>query len=243
MGMRKGSFHGQDALDIRQGLRRETLVDRICEILEEEILNGALGPGSKLSEARVAVRFGVSRIPAREALNRLEDMGLVRKTHLSREVAEFSLHEFREIYELKNVIEAFGAMKGSLAATKEDLAEIQLVLDEMVRCSRSGNLRELARINARFHDLLVFSSRHGEIIRSYSSLVKRVRWAALSHSLPGRPAQSTDEHMAIFDAFKRRDGQRVRMLLESHLNASMERTLGRMAKRDDGKTRKGRSGG
>ncbi|NIS61920.1 MAG: GntR family transcriptional regulator, partial [Proteobacteria bacterium] len=75
--------------DITINLNRETLVDRIVDILEGRILTGELKPTAKLSEARVAKEFGVSRVPAREALQRLQEMNLVRKTRLGREVAKF----------------------------------------------------------------------------------------------------------------------------------------------------------
>lgn len=117
------------ANNIKFNLNRETLVDRIIDILEERILTGELSPRTKLSELGVANEFGVSKVPAREALQRLEEMNQVRKTHVARGVAEFSLEEFREINELKNVVEAFGAMKGALNANDQDLTKIQSVID------------------------------------------------------------------------------------------------------------------
>src|SRR5512137_746599 len=103
-------------VDIKSNLNRETLVDRIVDILEDRILKGDLPPGTKLSEAAIGKEFEVSRVPAREALQRLEEMNLVRKNHLSRTVAKFNRDEFFQLYELKNIVEAFGAMKGALTA-------------------------------------------------------------------------------------------------------------------------------
>ena len=57
---------------------RETIVDQIVNILEHRIMSGDLSPGSKLGELMVSKEFGVSRIPSREALQRLEDMNFVR---------------------------------------------------------------------------------------------------------------------------------------------------------------------
>ncbi len=214
------------AKNIKFNLNRETLVDRIVDILEDLILTGKLLPKTKLSEGRVANEFGVSKVPAREALQRLEEMNLVRKTHLSREVAEFSLEEFREIYELKNAVEAFGAMKGALNATDQDLSRIESLIDKMKDCTNSGNLRELRSFNFQFHDLLVYCSRNQKVIKTYVLLAKQIRWAtSLSLSLPDRPVHSTQEHLAIFEAFKQRDAKKVRTLLEKHANDSMERVL------------------
>lgn len=219
--------------NIKLNLHRETLVDRIVNILEDRILAAELLPRTKLSEARVANEFGVSKVPAREALQRLEEMNLVRKTHLGREVANFSLEEFREIYELKNVVEAFGAMKGAVNATSQDLKEIQWVIDKMKDCTNSRDLSELRRMNLQFHDFLVCCSGNQKVIETYGLLAKQVRWAAsLSFSLPHRPVRSTKEHIAIFEAFKGRDAKKVRTLLENHTNRSMERTLSQLKRKE-----------
>jgi len=222
-----------DTKNITLNLNRETLVDRIVTILEDRILAGELLPETKLSEVRVANEFGVSRAPAREALQRLQEMNLVRKTHFGREVAKFSLEEFREIHELKNVVGAFGAMEGALNATDQDLKKIQSVIDKMKGCANSRDLRQLRSLNFQFHDLLVYCSRNQKVIDTYSLLAKQVRWAAsLSLSLPDRPLRSTQEHLSIFEAFKQRDAKKVRVLMEKHTNDSMERILSQLRSKE-----------
>lgn len=215
--------------NVKLNLNRETLVDRIVEILENRILTGELEPKTKLSETWVANEFEVSRSPAREALQRLEDMNLVRKTHMGREVANFTLDEFREVYELKNVVEAFGAMKGALKATNRDLKKTQSVMKAMSKCLNSMGFEKLKHLNYQFHDLLVKCSGNEKLIETYVSLVKQVRWAtSFSLGLPGRPQQSFNEHQAIFEAFEQRRAQKLRDLLEIHSNNNMERVLSQL---------------
>jgi DNA-binding GntR family transcriptional regulator len=217
------------AKGIKLNLNRETLVDRIVEILEDRILTGELEPKTKLSETWVADEFDVSRSPAREALQRLEDMNFVRKTHIGREVADFTLDEFREIYELKNVVEAFGAMKGALKATNWDLKKIQSVMKNMSKCLNSGEFEKIKHLNYQFHDLLVKCSGNEKLIETYVSLVKQVRWStSFSLGLPGRPQQSFEEHQAIFEVFRQRRAQEVRDLLETHSNNNMKRVLSQL---------------
>lgn len=212
--------------DIKSNLNRETLVGRIVDVLEDRILKGELLPSTKLSEAGIAKEFGVSRVPAREALQRLQEMNLLRKTHLAREVVKFSLAEFRELYELKNAVESYGAMKGAYLATDQDIKKIQSVIQGMENCTKSGNLKRVKHFNLQFHDLLVYCSRNQKLIQTCLSLAKQVRWvASLSLFSPNRPEQSLKEHVAIFEAFKRRDGKKVRTLLETHTHNSMERSL------------------
>lgn len=218
----------------RLTVHRETLVDRLVQLLQESILSGNLKPKTKLSEAQVAKEFGVSRAPAREALQRLEEMNLIRKNHLGREVAEFSSDEFQQIYELKNVVEAFGAMKGALKAKEEEMARIQSVLGRMEQCILSGDLTRLRYLNYEFHDLLVSCCQNKKLIETYQSLVKQVRWAtSLSLELPARPEESFREHREIFEAFQHKDEEKVRVLLEMHSNANLNRILSRMEPRGE----------
>jgi len=232
----------REIVDIRTNLNRETLVDRIVGLLEDRVLSGELLPGMRVSEAGIANEFGVSRVPAREALQRLQEMNLLRKTHLGREVAKLSIAEFREIYELKNVVEAFGAMKGAFLTTDQDLKKIQSVIRAIENCTKSGDLRRLRHLNIQFHNLLVYCSRNQKLIQTYLSLAKQVRWiASLSLFSPNRPQQSLEEHKAIFEAFKCRDGKRVRTLLEKHTNNSMERSLHQLELKE-GKEKSERSG-
>ena len=216
-------------MDIKASLNRETLVDRIVDILESRILNGELLPRTKLSEIQVADEFKVSRVPAREALQRLEEKNLVRKDHRGREIADFSRDEYAQIHELKNVVEAFGVMKGALKASPQDISRIESVMRRMERHASRGNLAEMQRCNYEFHDLLVSRCGNKKLIEAYLSLVKQVRWATtLSLQLPSRLKEAYREHREIFEAFRRKDGETARALIADHSHASMQRLLSQM---------------
>lgn len=219
--------------NIRLTVNRETLVDRLVQILQDSILTGKIKPKTRLSEAGVAEEFGVSRVPAREALQRLEEMNLVRKNHLGREVVEFSREEFTQIYELKNVIEAFGAAKGCLLASEEKLAELQSILLKMEQSLSKGDLNQLRYLNYEFHDLMVNCCQNEKLIEVYSSLVKKIRWAtSLSLELPARPEESFREHKLIYEAFRERNSERLRGLMEEHSYHNMCRILSQMENRE-----------
>jgi DNA-binding GntR family transcriptional regulator len=214
----------QNSIDLE--FRRETLVDRISTILEQRILSGELKPNSKLSEPKVADEFGVSRIPAREALRLLEEKKLVRLTHSGRVVNQFNRKDFQEIYELKNVIEAFGAMLGAQRASSHQLAQLQEAKDLMELQFARGDLDALELTNQKFHELMVFFSGNEKVIESFNTLVNQIRWAtARSFRRPNRPANTIKEHFEIFEAYKNRQSQKVRELLERHSTNNLQRIL------------------
>ncbi len=211
-------------------VHRETLVDKIIDIIENQILTGKLEPGTKLSEASVANEFNVSRAPAREALLRLEDVNLLRKNHLGREVAEFSLEEFREIYEIKNVIEAYAAKQAVDNATERDFKKLKSILNEMYNYLSPPNYKKLIKLNNEFHDHIVHCSPNRKLIGLYDIRVKQVRWTSVNYKT--RPQLSVKEHKEIYEAFIKKDGNKVRTLVESHTMGSMERIITEMKSKE-----------
>lgn len=215
--------------DVEHGsfpLQRETLVDKLVQNIQEAIFSRKRLPKSKISEVGIAAEFGVSRVPAREALQRLEKMNLVRKTRSGREVAHFSPEEFRHIYELKNVVEAFGAMQGALKAGPAEIGNIEKIVALMAEAVDHDDIDRLQRLTHEFHDSLVFCCKNPKVIECFSSLAQQVRWAMpISMRVRERPVIGHREHLEIFAAFRNRKVEKVRSLLETHSNNNMNRIL------------------
>src|SRR5690242_7914784 len=90
--------------------------------MTEEIISGRFAAGAKLSEPELARRFGVSRGPLREAIRRLEERGLVRRTpNAGARVVDFTPEEILEAFDLREAIESMAAR---LAAERMGAAEI-----------------------------------------------------------------------------------------------------------------------
>lgn len=210
-------------------IQRETLVDKLVQSLQDAILSGQRPPKSRISEVGIAAEFGVSRVASRETLQRLENMNLVRKTRSGREVAQFSTEEFRHIYELKNVVEAFGAMRGSLNASPTEIMNIERIISQMQNAVARNDVDQLVRFNHEFHDSLVFCCKNPKVIECFSSLARQIRWAmTIGLRVPERPAMSLQEHQEIFAAFRNREAEKVRFLLETHSQNNLNRILGQL---------------
>ena len=84
--------------------------EELTEILQAEIIHGRLTPESRLTEEEIALRYGVSRSPVREALRNLEGEGLVvRAARRGIWVAPLSLHDLDEIYACRISLEGLAA--------------------------------------------------------------------------------------------------------------------------------------
>lgn len=207
-------------------MARETLADRLLKEIQERIISGKLASGERLSEPSIAKEFGVSRVPAREALQRLEEIGLVKKTYLGREVVKINKEGFKQTTELKIIVEAFGAMQGALNATEADIQHIESLLKKMEAAITATDLQFRLDLNNEYHDYLVHCSRNQKIIDTFADLSVKVRWI-LPYSLRTHsdPAKAHLGHLAIFEAFRRHDGVKVRSLIEKLSTASLDRIL------------------
>src|SRR5882757_3296563 len=100
-------------------------VDRVATEVRRAVLDGSLAPGSTFSIGELAEQLGVSHIPVREALNRLDAQGLiVLRRGRSAMVAPLDRDELRGIYRLRRRIEPDLAARSAEQLTSEDVAEL-----------------------------------------------------------------------------------------------------------------------
>ena len=87
--------------------RRQTAQDTVLAALRADILDGTLAPGDQIVQESLADRYGVSRVPLREALKTLESEGQVAYyPHRGYFVTELSVADLLEVYRLRALLEA-----------------------------------------------------------------------------------------------------------------------------------------
>ena len=132
--------------------------------LADEIVRGALAPGSPLDETDIARRFNVSRTPVREALRQLAASGLVdARAHRGAVVARPSIERMTEMFEAMAELEA---MCAGLAAERMAPAErhgLEAIHEELRVLSHAGNPERFHEVNERFHNAIYAGSQNGYI--------------------------------------------------------------------------------
>lgn len=201
---------------------RETYVDKIVELVEEQILSGTLPPESKISEGQLAKEFDVSRGPAREALNRLEDMGLVEKKGFNRTIKAFDINEYRETYELKIIVESYCTMQAAIKSTEQDHKIIRDLVDQMSKNLSPENQPELGKLVVKFHDYIVGCSRNKTLIDVYQSAQKKIRWTNNVVLKLRDHKVDFKEHYNISKMVLDREPEKARTLMECHTTTNMK---------------------
>lgn len=186
---------------------------------------GVFKPGDRLVESELADRFGVSRTPVREALQRLETQGMLARDGRSLIVATLDHGQLGDLYAVRTELEALAARLAARAAHDEELR----VLRRMVGDDRAlvgGDPRAMARANRRFHRQLHLAS-HNRFLVQQLDLVQRsmALVATTSFAAEGRAAAAMDEHDAIVAALEARDPEAAARALRDHISRAFETRL------------------
>ncbi len=132
--------------------RRMTAQDRVLSGLRTDILTGELGPRDQIVQEALAERYGVSRVPLREALKTLESEGqVVYFPHRGYFVAELSVADLLEVYRLRALLEA-EAIRGAVPTlTDDDVASLADLLGDVVDAASRQDVLAMTAANRRFH--------------------------------------------------------------------------------------------
>jgi DNA-binding GntR family transcriptional regulator len=202
------------------GAGRRISAQAVCTAIRDDIISGFYPPGGRLTEELLAKRYGVSRVPVREALRTLESEGFVRtRRHAGASVAEPTDQEAADLLEIRGVLEPLGAAR---AAQRRTEAHIK-VLRGLVRLGQERSLQrqlsDLPSLDGWFHETLAQASGSPTLVALLTQLRHKIAWVYAVDS-PGRAVESWEEHGAIVDAVARGDAERARKLAAGHVERS-----------------------
>ena len=198
---------------------------RIVDAVTTAIVERRLPPGTKLAEQKIADLFDVSRTIVRQALNRLSRDKLVTlEPARGARVAEPSVEEARQVFEVRGLLEAALAARLAASITPAQVAGLRRHLaDEQAAVARtdvSGRTRRLAD----FHVVLARLLGNEVLADLLADLLSRCSLIALMYQSSHAAGHSSQEHVSIVDALERGDGAAAAALMADHLR-HVERDL------------------
>ena len=185
---------------------------------------GTYGPNTPLVESELAKKFEISRTPIREALQRLETQGILRRDGRSLIVSSLSHEEMGELYVVRIELEGLAARLAAQHAAPEEIG----VLKDMVRRDRSLVTKplEMSRANRRLHETIHRASRNRYLVQQLNE-VHRAMALLVKTTLAeeGRAQQAQGEHEAIVEAIAARDGDQACAQIRAHISAAYKTRL------------------
>jgi DNA-binding GntR family transcriptional regulator len=207
--------------DVNEPLVR-TMRSQVTSRLRERILAGTYAPGAQLLQDAIAVEFGISKIPVREALVELQGEGLVDIfAHRGFQVRSVSLEDFEEIFALRLKIEPAAVAAGARKATAADRETVNAALAKLNEALSSSAVENVGTLNRAFHVALTAPASQpitaGVLDRLH---ILSQRYVQL-HLLPsGRIKRVAREHIALYEAWGAREYGMTEELTRTHIEAA-----------------------
>lgn len=207
---------------------RTAVTRKAYEAVRRAIISGSLTPGTPLNERQLAAQFGVSRTPVREALAMLatEELAVLGSSG-QLVVREVTVTDIRETYDVRVMLEGYGARLAAAAATADDIERLRSLNDQLRKSFRlpapEQDVAAQTRLDAAFHKGIAAASGNRALARLVGQLVDTpIRERAFFWFSRRRHLQSVTHHAEVIDALERRDPDEAERLWQAHIRVGGE---------------------
>ena len=203
----------------------KTLAVKVFGCIKAEIIQGELSQGSKIVESELALKYGISRGPLREAIHRLEQMKLIlRIPHAGSRVVTLDIKTMQDIYTAREALEGMAARLAARHMSDEDILSLQSLLDshEQAISASDGKAYLQEEGNIDFHHRIANASQNQWILENLNGelyqLIRMCRYK--SGQQPTRPAKALAQHRQIAMAIEQRDEELAELLMRRHISGA-----------------------
>ncbi|GAA4245856.1 GntR family transcriptional regulator [Dactylosporangium darangshiense] len=197
----------------------QTKAELVYERLRDAILTGELRPGERVNIDALSRQLGISKIPLREAVQRLTGQGLVVQPnpHAGAQVAPLSLREMRGVYLARGALEGLAARVAATTIADAELAGLQELHEQMRFQFDAGEVDGLSELNRRFHTGIATATHYATLRELTDLTLLRVRHYRVGVRVEPAWGQVIAEHSAILDALRRRDADGAELAARDHV--------------------------
>jgi DNA-binding GntR family transcriptional regulator len=194
------------------------------QLILQAIDHGVFRPGDRLVESELADRFGVSRTPIREALQRLETQSLLTRDGRSLMVASLDHNQLAELYAVRSELEGFAARLAAKHASPEEIRVLFGMIEDDL--SIVGDPLALSRANRRFHTQIHRASHNRFLVRQLDLVHRSMALLTTSSlSVDGRGKVALSEHEKIVQAIEAGDADSAYEAAKMHISRAYETRL------------------
>lgn len=189
----------------------------VYEKIRNDIISGELSKNEKITEAKLAKKYNVSRTPIREALKQLELEYFIKNSYIFSPTTE----EYRQIFEMRIMLESHALRKAAIVYTSSDLEELRSYTEIDIDHESEDKIID---INDKFHQKIMHATNNQFILdtyQKYKSFIYLFSQTVINKRRPGL----IEEHRAIVDALFNRNIELAVSLLEDHLKKDLEFSL------------------
>jgi len=196
-------------------------------LLRRELVNHVFPAGAILLETTLSARYGVSRTPIREALNRLEHDGLLERVVRGYRVRVATPEDIMELYEARIALESAAAASAALRRTDLDLARLEHLSTQLGSATGAD---EVTSVNAEWHRAIWTAAHNGAIAELLERVMTQMR--LFDNGAVGAPdsmERTIKEHAVVLDALRANDAEGARSAVAVHLGRTRDLRLAILA--------------
>ena len=195
----------------------------VYEALRKDIIEGQLKPGQKIIMSEVAKEFGLSDIPVREAIRRLESEGYVHFTpHVGAIVSELDGDKIIELYLIRTELESLATRLAVAHVTTRDIDFLIKKNHEMELAIQAEKLEKLGALNKDFHLRIYRAAPYPILTQLIEDLWEKMeRTQCVFSFVPERAVSSVKEHKKIIEALKAKDTNLAEKLVKNQKSFTM----------------------
>lgn len=192
---------------------------KVFQKIREDILSGKYVENEELKEAAIGAEYGVSRTPVREALRQLELEGLVKIVpNKGAYVTGISKQDIRDIYVIRSYLEGLAARWACENITEAEIENIEEIVYLSEFHAKKKHYEQMVELDNRFHEC-IYKASGSKILEHeltmFHHYVERIRKKFIQKE--ERAMRSNEEHTAILEAIRQRDGNRAETLAHEHI--------------------------
>jgi DNA-binding GntR family transcriptional regulator len=220
-----------DGLSDSSGRDQQSVSQLVYRQLRDQILWGAIPPGTRLSLRTLAAQLGVSSMPVRDALHRLaiEELVEVRPRSATR-VAAISIERITEMFEVRTHLESLAGRLATAHLTRADIRRLKTCQERLENASARGGAEDWHQWNQEFH-LLIFRKCGNALLQRMTQGLwdrnLRLFTARVVTQAAFRNRRSA-EHRRILAALEQRDADAVEAAYRHHMTRSGAETVSYM---------------
>jgi DNA-binding GntR family transcriptional regulator len=197
----------------------ESLTTVVYDAIRDAIINRALAPGSRVTEAGLAAQLGVSKTPVREALLKLRQVGLIEPAgRRGGRIALPSRTSIRHAYETREALESYAARLAAERAGDSDLEQISVTARTCLACAQDGDLSGFRAWDGQFHQAVAAATANPqliELIENALALVVTLRRRDVPHAEAS--VACAKAHVEIARAIEAGDAETAARTMQAHV--------------------------
>jgi DNA-binding GntR family transcriptional regulator len=201
-----------------------SLRGKVFQQIREDILSGKYKDGEELREISLGEELGVSRTPVREALRQLELEGLVKIIpNKGAYVTGISDKDIRDIYVIRSYLEGLAARWACEKISGSEIDSLEEIVFLSEFHAKKKHYEQLVELDNKFHESIYRASGSKILeheLTTFHHYLERIRKESLKKEQ--RALQSNEEHLAILEAMRKRDGDLAEKLAHEHIIHTIE---------------------